>query len=145
MSSEIVKPDLEWRRLITEGLTVARATRRRTETFGQRLARLRRTAGLTQQQIADRTGVSRRMIAHYETRAARPPPHVLPKLAKALGVSVDELLGVTKSPGDQEATPRSTVDLRLWRKLQQIQRLSPQKRRAVIQVLDGFLAGVEVP
>ena len=69
-----------------------RASRRHSkETFGQRLARLRRAAGLTQQQAADLTGVSRRMIAHYETQAAAPPTHVLPKLAEAFEVTVDEL------------------------------------------------------
>ena len=116
---------------------------RRKETFGQRLARFRRAAGLTQQQVADETGISRRMIAHYETQAAAPPALVLPKLARVFQVTVDELLDVTKPPAEPDEAPRSTVDLRLWRKLRQIQRLPPQKRRAVIQVLDGFLAGVE--
>ncbi len=119
-----------------------RATRRK-ESFGQRLARFRREAGLTQQQLAEQTGISRRMIGHYETQASAPPTHVLPKLARAFNMTVDELLEVAKPSDQLDDAPRSTVDLRLWRKLRQIQRLPPQKRRAVIQVLDGFLAGVE--
>ena len=112
------------------------------ESVDQRLARLRRTAGLTQQQLSDKTGISRRMIAHYETQAATPPAQALPLLAKALGVTVDEILGTSgrASAAAVQAAPHSTVDLRLWRKFQQLQQLSPQKRRAVLQVLDGFLS-----
>jgi transcriptional regulator with XRE-family HTH domain len=83
------------------------------------------------------------MIAHYETQAVAPPLEALPKLAKALDVSVDALLGVSKPPPRVAAGPQSTADLRLWRRFQQIRKLPPQKRRAVIQVLDGFLAGVD--
>jgi len=133
---------LRWLRSTIEGMSVPQPkSKTDRETVDQRLARLRRTAGLTQQQLADKTGISRRMIAHYETQATAPPAQALPLLAKALGVSVDEILGTTgrSSAATLQAAPQSTVDLRLWRKLQQLQQLSPQKRRAVLQVLDGYL------
>lgn len=108
--------------------------------FGPKLAGLRRAAGLTQQQLSDKTGISRRMVAHYETQVAAPPGHVLTKIAQALAISTDELLGLRRGPVKPQDAPQSTVDMRLWRKLQQLQKLSPRKRQAVLQVLEDFLA-----
>ena len=74
---------------------------------------------------------------------AERPNAIFVAIAAVLGVSVDETLGVVKSRSAVDSTPRSAAELRLWRRLQQIQRLPAHKRKAVIQVLDGFLAGTE--
>lgn len=109
-------------------------------TFGRRLVSRRRAAGFTQQQLADKSGISRRMIAHYETQAAVPPGDVLSKLAEVLGVSTDELLGRRRQTLDPQQVPQSTLEVRLWRKLRKIQKLPPSTRRAVLKVIDNFLA-----
>lgn len=83
------------------------------------------------------------MVAHYETQPSNPPSAVILTFAGALAVSTDELLGLQRSaklPRTAEP-PRSTLDLRLWRKLQKIGQLPEEKRRALLQVIDGFLAG----
>lgn len=64
------------------------------ESFGRRLAELRKAAGFTQKQLADEFGVSRRQIAYYETETGHPPASFLIDLARALNVSTDELLGL---------------------------------------------------
>src|SRR5881628_3620547 len=72
------------------------------ETFGQRLARLRKARGFSQTELGQTLGVSQRMMTYYEREAERPPAHLLPPLAEALRVSVDELLGlrpVKEKPG----------------------------------------------
>lgn len=147
LSSSIFEPSpipaLRWLRFTIEGLAVPRPNPR-PQPFGQRLAALRRAAGLTQQQLADKTGISRRMIAHYETQPSNPPSAVILKLARAVAATTDELLGVQRSarlPRSAQA-PRSTLDVRLWRKLQKITELPEEKRRALLQVIDGFLAGL---
>ena len=61
--------------------------------FGKRLASLRKAGGLTQQELGDKVGVSRRVIAYYEGETNYPPAHLIVPLAKALNVSTDELLG----------------------------------------------------
>ena len=62
---------------------------------GARLAQLRKAAGYTQAELAEAMGgVTRRMIAYYETEAEHPPAAMLAALARALRVSVDELLGI---------------------------------------------------
>ena len=44
--------------------------------FGKQLAALRKTAGYTQQQLADECGVSRRVITYYETESPHPPANL---------------------------------------------------------------------
>ena len=60
-----------------------------------RLATLRKDAGLSQVQLAGRVGVHASNIAFWELSGTAPRGEVLPALARELGVSIDELLGVT--------------------------------------------------
>lgn len=64
------------------------------DTFAQRLKRLREKAGLTQQQLADASGLTQGAVCDLE-RGRRPDPRVstAAALAKALGVGVERLLG----------------------------------------------------
>lgn len=59
---------------------------------GALIAALRRSQGLTQQQLADRIGVTNRAVSKWETGQGLPDIAVLPELAQALGCTVDELL-----------------------------------------------------
>lgn len=60
-------------------------------TFSQRLKALRRRRGLTQQELADRLGVSNKSVSRWEGGGYPDVPLLVP-LARALGVTVDELL-----------------------------------------------------
>jgi len=66
------------------------------KSFGERLARLRQEAGLSQRDLAAEVNISQRMVAYYEKQTTHPPTHLLPLLAKALGVSSDQLLGINE-------------------------------------------------
>jgi transcriptional regulator with XRE-family HTH domain len=101
--------------------------------FGARLAKLRKAASFTQVELADELGITQRMISHYEGRAENPPSTILPGLAKALGISTDELLGI--KPVKRTRKP----DTRLQRRLQQIEKLSPRPRKQIIQLIDTFI------
>ena len=109
------------------------------ESFGGRLARLRKTAGFSQRELAAEIGMSNRMIAYYETEAARLPIHLLPTLAKALKVSADELMGLEKTKKNGR-----TQDTRLWRRFSQVEKLPPPKRKQIVQILDAFLGSEKV-
>jgi transcriptional regulator with XRE-family HTH domain len=63
------------------------------EAWGQRLKRLRVQRGLTQQALADKAEVARNTIARFETATRRPDIDVLERLARALRLSIDEVLG----------------------------------------------------
>lgn len=56
-------------------------------TFSDKIKVAREQAGLTQQQLADSTGVSKRTIASYESGGAIARASTMLKLAKALNIS----------------------------------------------------------
>ena len=57
-----------------------------------KLGILRKAAGLTQQQLADKIGVKRTALTNWETSVSTPPTKYLLSLSEALGCTVDELL-----------------------------------------------------
>jgi transcriptional regulator with XRE-family HTH domain len=105
------------------------------ETFGERLARLRKAAGFSLRALGEETGISHRMIYHYEKHAESPPAHLVPGLARALGVSVEELLGLEKPKRNGRSR-----DTKLWRRFQKLEKLPLAERKPIIQLLDTFLA-----
>lgn len=100
--------------------------------FGKRLAKLRKGAGYTQQQLAEEIGATRRMIAYYEAESQHPPANMLVDLARALNVSADELLGIKPV----ETLPISS---RLERRIRQIEKLGPRPRQQITQLIDTFV------
>lgn len=52
------------------------------------LIRARNTAGLTQRQLSDRTGIDQAILSRIETGKANPSMNTLRKLAKGLGKSL---------------------------------------------------------
>jgi transcriptional regulator with XRE-family HTH domain len=68
--------------------------------LGQRLARLRNERGFTQVELAEKLGVAQPIVSDYERGRLRPHPDMLTRLAAALQISADELLGLeqTKKP-----------------------------------------------
>ena len=64
-----------------------------TEQFNERLRRAREARGLSQLDLAKKTGLQPAAISHFETGQRSPSFENLRKLADALSLSVDYLLG----------------------------------------------------
>jgi len=103
--------------------------------FGQRLASLRKAAGFTQIELAAELGVSQRMVAYYESPASTPPANLLPQIASALGVTIDEMFGRTP----KRKLVKQEGDSRLRRRLLAIEKLGVVEKRQVLQVIDAFI------
>ena len=73
-------------------------------TIGKRIAALRREKGLKQDDLAQMMEVTPQAVSKWENDQTCPDISLLPKLAKTLGVSIDELLC-----GKQEAQPVVTM------------------------------------
>jgi transcriptional regulator with XRE-family HTH domain len=69
------------------GTVVARAN----QALCERVATLRRAAGLTQAQVAEALGMPQRSYQHFENRSAL-PAHLIVPFADLVGVDVRELL-----------------------------------------------------
>ena len=112
----------------------ARIKREPANGFGERLSSLRKAAGITQTALAAEVGISQRMMAYYESPTAYPPANLLPEFARALGVSVEALLGVETAKRRAKAT-----DTRMQRRLQQIENLGMGEKRQILQLIDTFI------
>ncbi|MBE6546537.1 MAG: helix-turn-helix transcriptional regulator [Ruminococcaceae bacterium] len=63
--------------------------------FGNTLKKLRLQEGYTQQQLADKLGVTKSVISYYELQERYPSPDVLIRMAYIFHVTTDYLLGLT--------------------------------------------------
>ena len=62
--------------------------------FGNVLKRLRLQAGYTQQQLAQKLGVTKSVVSYYELQERYPSPEILMRLAAIFHVTTDYLLGL---------------------------------------------------
>jgi transcriptional regulator with XRE-family HTH domain len=71
-------------------------------TLGQILSKMRKQKGLTQEQLAEKMGTTKRAIAYYERKMTNPSIATIEMLAKALEVPKEKLLGLGKKKVEVE-------------------------------------------
>jgi len=110
------------------------------ESVGQRLARLRKERGLTQKQIAERTGLIQELVSNYETDKLRLNADMILRFAEVLEVSTDELLR-----GSKTKTPaaKKQPSIKLVRRMEQIEALPLYQQRVLLSTIDHFLAAAQ--
>lgn len=89
----------------------------------------RKALGLTQTDLGQELGVPQQTIAHYEGGTARIATAMLPTVARVLGVSIEELIGMPASSGVNKRGLQPKIALQL----QQIEALPKTKQRAIAQ------------
>lgn len=70
--------------------------------IGKKIMSLRKEAGLTQEQLAEKLGVSAQAVSKWENEISCPDISMLPMLASLFRVTVDDLLGVEHAPKQSE-------------------------------------------
>lgn len=70
-------------------------------TLGERIKYHRKRLGLTQEQLAERMGVSAQAVSKWENNLSCPDISVLPELSVLFGISVDELIGKRTASSDK--------------------------------------------
>jgi len=97
---------------------------------GVRLAALRKEAGLTQAALAQAVGIPQRTVSFYEREASAIASTLIPKFAKALGVSMEELLGIDNSSvGSAAPSPNSNDNSKPLCPATNSRRFSPSSKR----------------
>lgn len=86
-----------------------------SDKFEGRLRKARQIKGLSQAELAKRAGFQPSAISHFETGARSPSFENLRRLADALGVSIDFLLG--RQTGDSAAGPLAQKLFRNFEKM----------------------------
>ena len=91
--------------------------------FRERLKALRKEIGLTQIELGEKLNYGSTAIANYESGRNEPSLDVLIVLADALGVTVDELLGVEQNPEEK-------------RLLSAFQKLDEEEKMTILNMMD---------
>ena len=79
-------------------------------TIGSRIAALRKTKSMKQEELAELLGVSGQAVSKWENDQTCPDISLLPQLAKILGVTVDELLcGKQEQPAAVQMLPQEEL------------------------------------
>ena len=65
--------------------------------LGDKIKELRKSKGITQEQLSDMLNVSSQAVSKWETGATNPDLALIPDIAKLFDVSADELLGIEKN------------------------------------------------
>jgi transcriptional regulator with XRE-family HTH domain len=97
--------------------------------FGTRLATVRKEKKVAQSELATKAGIHVNVLGRYERSEATPPIDVAVKLADALEVSVDYLVGKTDTHINQA----------LLSKLLIIQQLPEEDREHIMYSIDGLI------
>ena len=101
--------------------------------LGERIATARKALGMTQVQLANEVGVAQQVIASYEVGRRRVQVMLLPKLAHALAISVEDLIAGEGQPARRGPAPR------LLHQVERIQRLPRSRQRFIMEMIDTAL------
>ena len=102
---------------------------------GARLLELRQAAGLTQIELAKLLDVSQANIAFWEWSATPPRSDVLPKLARALGVRLEDILNEEPILPARKPGPAG----KLQRVFEQASALPRRQQQKVIEIVTALL------
>lgn len=78
--------------------------------MGKRVRKQRQLIGLTQQELAERIGVSTSFVGHVERGTRKASLETLVALSNALGVGVDYLLAGSLQSSPDEENPSGAMD-----------------------------------
>ena len=129
-----------------EDLTVPRGTIEDERANGNiehgiRLAKFRKATGLSQQELANKIGVAQPVISRYEKGQRKLYDDMLAELAKALGVTPNDILGI--APTKCADTDTSSLSKRMITRLKKIETLPRRAQDHLIGMLDMALKGAK--
>lgn len=85
------------------------------ETFGQRFQRLRKNAGLTQEDVATKLNITAQAVSKWENDVSAPDISVLVEISDFLGVTLNELLGKQAETSLVPEQQRKSIDNMFFR------------------------------
>ncbi|MBQ7874798.1 MAG: helix-turn-helix transcriptional regulator [Oscillospiraceae bacterium] len=103
------------------------------ETIGKRISEYRKNKNLKQDELAEALGVSPQAVSKWENDLSCPDIMLLPKLAKLLGTTVDEILSGKPEPEVLFVPEEKRKDIK------------DMKLRIVVDTPDGDKVRVNIP
>ena len=66
--------------------------------IGKNIAKYRKAKGLTQEELGAKLGVTNQAVSKWESEVSMPDVMLLPEIATALNITLDDLYGIAKEP-----------------------------------------------
>jgi|SRR5690606_11776763 len=98
--------------------------------FGNRIVELRKKEGLNRDDLGNPVGTSGAMIGKYERDVMTPSAEMSKKIADALDVSLDYLVG---------SSSVLVKDKKMAYRLELLEKISGEDRKTILKVLDSLL------
>jgi transcriptional regulator with XRE-family HTH domain len=106
---------------------------------GAHLTALRTAAGLTQVELANAIGETQQNVAYWEQSEYPPRADVLPKLARTLGVRVEDVLDLETTSPARRPGPIG----RAQKAFEKVARLPRRQQDKIIEMVEALVAQVE--
>ena len=103
--------------------------------FGQKIATLRKQKGLSQADLATTVGTIGVTIGRYERDEIKPSIDVAAKIADALDVSLDYLVG---------ASSFVVKDKKMLHRLELLEKIGDDDRETILKVVDSYLTTAQL-
>ena len=98
--------------------------------LGERILTLRKKRGWSQRRRAEQVGTSDQVIGRYERGVLTPSVETAAKIAEALEVSLDYLVG---------SSEQMQLDKQMLERLEQLAQLASEDRVTVLRVVDALI------
>jgi transcriptional regulator with XRE-family HTH domain len=103
--------------------------------LGKRIQELRKKAGLSQTDLAQKINISYTQMSRYEVKNVQPPADVLKKIADVFGVSVDYLIS-----GDSEEKAKATLkDTKLLQLFKAVEGMNEKDKNIITELISTFV------
>jgi transcriptional regulator with XRE-family HTH domain len=106
--------------------------------FRERLREWRLKRDLTQEELARKAGVPTISVSHFETGHRFPNAESLRRLADALGVSADYLLGRVKEPTGEDLQAADPEIALLFRRFQGMSEEAREQVKQLFETVDAM-------
>ncbi len=116
-------------------------TERGTKAIGQRLAKIRKEQGVTQVEMAKKLKTTQSVYSRYESGEFRLHGELLILLAKTLGVTPNDILGVTSGGNKKASASEFAIPKRILRRLRGVQDLTKTDQDYLLRTIDAFING----
>jgi transcriptional regulator with XRE-family HTH domain len=138
-----MNPILEQQRFGLDSMP-APAKKRRMDAIASQVARIRKEQGFTQIEMAKKLKTSQSVYSKYERGELRLHADTLQQIAKILGVTPNELFGITDGGAAKKAaTSDENIPKRFLRRLRGVQNLTRTDQDYLLRTIDMFVQGAE--
>ena len=109
------------------------------ESIGERIARLRKEKGWTQNDLAEKTGLIQSLISSYETNRLKLSAEMAARFAQVLNISTDTIIGFKLNE-----KKKTDFSLRYSKRIQKLEALPKAKQKMILKTLDALIRDADM-